>query len=180
MFLCNIFKLTFLCFPVTIQDQGKQNSTIDQKVYDELEEQFQKHHLLIETEKTKEGKFKNITKEHILMFLKDLGYHKHYENVNLVHYNLTGIKPDDIGYLEDKLLDDFDVLTSLYDKMFKNIDRKNFINTQYVLYQLLVRHGHSCKKEDFTILKTMERKAFHDSIVKQLFTKLSWNFKSWF
>ena len=158
------------------QYQGKQNSTVEQKVYDDLEDQFERHHLLIGDKNTpKEKRFKRITKDHIMLFLKDLDYTKHYENINLVHYNLTGKKPDDIGYLEEKLLDDFDALTELYDKKFKNIDRKNFINTQYVLYQLLQRHKHPCKKEDFSILKTTDRTAFHDDICGVLFSSLGWN-----
>lgn len=163
------------------QYQGKQNSTIEPYVYDELEKQFELHHLLVGDKNTpKEIKFKNITKEHVGIFLKELEYTKHYENINLIHYNLTGIKPDDIGYLEDKLLDDFDSLTELYDKKFKNIDRKNFINTQYVLYQLLSRHKHPCNKEDFTILKTVDRKTFHDEICTILFLERGWNLNPFF
>ena len=75
-------------------------------------------------------------------------------------------------------MDDFDILTNLYDKNFKNkpgFERKNFINTQYVLYQLLLKYKHVCKKEDFTILKTVDRKSFHDDITKTLFEELGWN-----
>ena len=155
------------------QYQGKQNSTIEPKIYKDLEKQFKLHHLLNENDEKQ--KFKNITKEHILLFLKDLGYSKHYENVHLIHYTLTGIKPDDISHIENKLLSDFDILTELYDKMFKHLKRKNFINTQYVLFQLLKRHRHPCIKEDFTILKTVDRKSFHDDICKQMFLHLGWN-----
>jgi len=163
------------------QYQGKQNSTILQKVYDDLERQFELHHLLEgDTDTPKEIRFKNITKEHVGMFLKELDYTKHYENINLIYYNLTGVKPDDISHLEDILLDDFDSLTELYDKMFKNIDRKNFINTQYVLYQLLTRHKHPCVKEDFAILKTIDRKSFHDDICKVLFEQLGFNLNPFF
>lgn len=158
------------------QYQGKQNTTIDEKIYKDLETQFEKHYLLDGDNNTvKEIRFRRITKEHIMLFLKELDYTKHYENVNLIHHVMTGVKPDDISYLEDKLLYDFDVLTELYDKIFKNIERKNFINTQYVLYQLLTRHKHQCKKEDFSILKTIDRKTFHDEIAKILFETLGWN-----
>ena len=151
------------------------------KVYDDLEKQFELHHLLNgDKDTSKNVRFKNITKEHISLFLKELDYTKHYENINLIHYNLTGIKPDDIGYLEDKLLEDFDILTDLYDKNFKHIDRKNFINTQYVLYQLLLRHKHPCTKEDFSILKTVDRKAFHDEVMKNLFEICGWNFSPFY
>lgn len=161
------------------QYQGKQNSTIKPDVYIKLIDQFDKHHLLIGDKNTdKEIRCKNITKEHIHIFLKELEYTKHYENVNLIHYQITGKKPDDISYLEDKLLDDFDLLTDLYDKKFKNkpgFERKNFINTQYVLYQFLVRYHHECKKSDFTILKTVDRKSFHDDVAKTCFEDLGWN-----
>ena len=161
------------------QYQGKQNSTIDSKVFTRLIDQFDKHHLLVGDKHTPKGiRFANISKEHIHLFLKELEYTKHYENVNLIHYEITGVKPDDISYIEDKLLDDFDTLTYLYDKKFKNkpdFDRKNFINTQYILYQLLTKYKHPCKKEDFTILKTVDRKSFHDDVTKILFEDLGWN-----
>ena len=158
------------------QYQGKQNSTVSDKIYNKLQEQFERHHLLVGDSSTpKEIRYKNITKKHIMIFLKELGYPNHYENVHLIHYHLTNVKPDDISYLEDILLDDFDTLTVLYDSLFKHINRKNFINTQYVLYQLLRRHKHECNKEEFIILKTIDRKFFHDEVGKLLFEHLNWN-----
>jgi hypothetical protein len=160
------------------QYQGKQNCSIDSKVYTDLEEIFDKHHLLKGNKgDKKEIRFANITKEHILMFLKELGYSKHYENVILIHYTLTGKKPDDISHLEDKLMADFDLLVETYDKHFKNkVDRVNFISTQYVLYQLLQKHKHPCRKEDFVILKTIDRKTFHDEVMNELFSYLGWGY----
>ena len=167
------------------QYQGKQNSTIDIKVYNDLIEQFSCHGIISETTDVDSNKseFADVTKEYIYMFLKETSHSKHYEDIVLIYYNLTGKKPDDISNLEPQLLDDFDVLTALYDKKFKKskkIDRKNFINTQYVLFQLLRRHKYSCKKEDFNILKTIDRKSFHDDICKDLFEHLGWNFTSLF
>jgi ribosomal protein S24E len=163
------------------QYMGKQNSTVEDKVYQDLEKEFENHYLLDEDKfSDKKQRFKRITKEHVMIFLKDLGYTKHYENINLIHYTITGKKPDDISHLEEILMHDFDQLTELYDKMFKNIDRKNFINTQYILSALLLRHKHPCKKEDFSILKTIDRRNFHDEITKTLFQHLGWNFTSSF
>jgi hypothetical protein len=161
------------------QYQGKQNSTINSEVFIKLEDQFYRHHLLIGDKDTdKNIRFSKIEKEHIHLFLKELDYTKHYENINLIHYHMTGKKPDDISHLEDKLLDDFDELTELYDRKFKNkpgFNRKNFINTQYVLYQFLLRYRHPCNKDNFTILKTVDRKSFHDDIAKKCFEELGWN-----
>lgn len=161
------------------QYQGKQNSTIPQKVYDDLIDQFQKHHLLKDSP-DKKTRFAKISKGVIRVFLKDLGYTNHYENIHLIHYILTGVKPDNISHLEDQLLDDFDTLTDLYDKRYKNIVRKNFINTQHILYQLLIRHKHPCDREDFGILKTLDRRAFHDEVCQNLFQELGWNYTPFF
>jgi|TARA_B110000261_G_scaffold105730_1_gene118615 hypothetical protein len=163
------------------QYQGKQNCSISEDVYIKLEEQFKLHYLLEGDEKTpRKERFKNITKNQIIIFLKELDNPKHYENVHLIHYNLTSIKPNDISHLEEKLLDDFDRLIELYHRKFKNIKRKNFINTQYVLYQLLQHHKHPCEKEDFIILKTVDRKFFHDEVTRELFTSLGWNHSPYF
>lgn len=164
------------------QYQGKQNSTIPQCVYDDLEDQFDRHHMLYGDKDTPmHVRFADVTKTHILMFLKDLKYPNHYENVNLIHYVLTGKKPDDISHLEDQLLDDFDTLNTLYNKRYHNrIKRKNFINTQYVLYQLLRNHKHPCDKDEFIVLKTIDRKHFHDDTCRSLFEELGWNHTPFF
>lgn len=156
------------------QYQGKQNSTIPTNIYEDLKREFEMHHL---TDIKSDNIYHKITKNQILLFLKELGYANHYENVHLIHYTFTKIKPDDISHLEDKLMDDFDALTALYDIKYKGINRKNFINTQYVLYQLLQRHKHKCDKSQFVILKTVDRKFFHDEVCKTLFEMLGWNHK---
>ena len=162
------------------QFQGKQNSTIDDKVFKDLEEQFERHGLLVGDKDTnKKLRFQNITKEHILLFLKENSQSKHYEDVILIYHKMTGKKVDDISYLENQLMEDFDKISNLYDKKFKftgKIERKSFINTQYILFQLLRRHKYPCKKEDFNMLKTLDRKSFHDDIVKELFESLNFNF----
>jgi hypothetical protein len=49
-----------------------------------------------------------------------------------------------------------------------------------VLYQLLRRHRHECNKEEFIILKTIDRKFFHDEICKVLFEEKGWNHNPYF
>lgn len=175
------------------QYQGKQNCTIDPKIYKDLIHEFKTHHLLVGDENTpKKERFAKITKATTYLFLKELGqtkhfkhkkqeYTKHYENINLIHYNLTGIPPDDIGYLEDDLLNDFMRLEELYMQRYKRenkISRKNFMNTQNILYQLLLNRRHKCLKEDFNLLKTYDRKQFHEDILKALFEELGWQYHS--
>lgn len=152
------------------QFQGKQNSTIKPQVYDLLKTHIQNHGLNI----TK------VSKKHVMSFLKEIGCSSHYEDVNLIHHTLTNQPLPDISYLEDVLIEDFDKLSKLYDEEYikpRRIERKNFINIQYVLFQLLRRHKYPCSHTDFSFLKTIERKEFHDDICSHLFHKLGWNFQ---
>lgn len=162
------------------QYQGKQNATIDDQVYRDVEEQLERHDLLVGDANTpRRQRFERITKDHILMFLKETGHTKHYEDIVLIYRTMTEKKVDDISHLEAQLMEDFDKISDLYDKKYKlerRIDRKSFINTQYILFQLLKRHKYPCKKEDFNMLKTLDRQSFHDDIVRDLFEQLNFNF----
>jgi hypothetical protein len=163
------------------QYHGKQNVIIPAKVYTDLDKSFLFHGLVDGTVATPRFKrYTRVSKKVVLMFLKELGYSKHYENLNLIHSVVTDSKLDDISHLMDLILDDFDALSELYDRKFTHVSRKNFINTQYVLFQLLRKHGHDCDKEDFTNLKTVDRKFFHEEIIKKLFQDLGWNYVSIF
>jgi len=170
------------------QFQGKQNSNIPERVYESLESEFEAHGLLLKS-KDKEIRFSSIKKEHILLFLKEGGFSKHYEDAVLIHYNLTGVKPPDISHLEADIVSDFDRLVEAYDTRFNKEEaatgdrrtvRKNFINNQYVLYQLLKKHSYPCDVSEFSILKTAERQSYHDDICRELFKTLGWNFTSVF
>lgn len=162
------------------QFQGKQNSTIRPEVYSKLIEQLELYGLVREGDLPQKIKYEQVTKDHISLFLKEIGYVNHYEDLNLIYHTITGNELDDISHLEDALMDDFDKLSNIYNEEYvktNKISRKNFINTQYVLYQLLKRRKYPCSKKDFSFLKTIERKGFHDDICSHLFKLLSWNFK---
>jgi hypothetical protein len=162
------------------QFQGKQNCKIPDSLYKELDNKFKTYRLILDSENCY-VRYSKITKQHILMFLKELKYVKHYENINFIYYTLTNKRTDDISHLEHKLIEDFKELVILYDNLHskdqeEELDRKNFMNVQYLLFQLLRRHSYPCKIEDFSILKTTDRKLFHDKICSNLFKKLGWTF----
>lgn len=166
------------------QFQGKQNSTIPEEIYATLKDQFRAHGL-VDTNYAPEDKrhYHNVTKQHVFMFLKELGNSKYYEDINLIYHTITGKPLPDISHLEEQLMNDFDTLSELYDEQYvKNnkIQRKNFINTHYVLFQLLRRLKYPCKRSDFNFLKTTERQCFHDEICSSLFHQLGWNFTNVF
>jgi hypothetical protein len=160
--------------------QGKQSNAIKDKVYKDLIKLLIKNDLLLGDENTqKEVRFSKVNKQHIYLFLKESNNSKHYEDVNLIYTNLTGKPNDDISHLEDKLMEDFDILCNTYMNLFKNnkkIDRKSFIHSQFVLYQLLKKNKHPCKKEDFSMLTSQDRIDFHNEIGRDLFSHLGWTF----
>ena len=161
------------------QFQGKQNCKIPPDVYEKLEEQLIKHNLVVGDKSTpKQERYQKVKKEHIMLFLQELKFDKQYENINYIFSQITGTKCYDISHLEEQLMTDFDTLVNLYIKKFKyekKIQRKSFMNINYVFYQLLHKNKYYCKKEEFNILKTIDRKVFHDEIFKELFEELGWN-----
>lgn len=160
------------------QFQGKQNSTISPSVFERLKIQFEKNDFIDKEYSVNDyRRYSKIEKRHIYMFLKKNNDANHYEDANLIYHRITGRPLPDISYLEEKLMSDFDLLSELYDETYiknKKTNRKNFINTQYVLYQLLKKHKFKCDKSDFNFLKTTERKLYHDTVTSTLFTKLGW------
>jgi hypothetical protein len=67
------------------QYQGKQNATILPEVYEDVEKQLELHGLLVGDRNTpKKIRFENVTKDHILLFLKETSHSKHYEDIVLI------------------------------------------------------------------------------------------------
>lgn len=159
------------------QYQGKQNTHIPSDVFKNLEKALINHRVI--PAKRTLDRFAKVSVSHIHMFLKSLNYTKYYDDAILIHSVITGVQPDNIEHLEEDLMKDFDAMLTEYDTHFKTADRKNFINTQYVLYQLLRRHKHNCNKDHFVVMRTMsDRKTYHDRICKTIFAKFGWEFAS--
>jgi hypothetical protein len=158
------------------QFQGKQNKYIDQKVYQVLETSFENANL---GDRNAQGKYTRITKDHIKMFLQENGLYKYYEDINLIHNKLTGVPCPNIFDYEKVLLEDFRKLVAAYDIIIKNntkYNRSNFLGSYYILYQLLRRHGYSCKESDFPLIKTIERRIEYDDIYHECCQHLGWYF----
>ena len=162
--------------------QGKQNINIADEVLEKIIIQLKNYNLIPSGYRAKDNDnlekqtlFRNVTRQHIITIMKDLSLSKYYEDVNYIFHIITGHPIPNITKLEPLLLSDFDVLLEAYDRLFR--DRKNFLNNQYCLYQLLQRHGHECEKSYFNILKTFEKQIYHDSVCQKLFFSLGWNFK---
>lgn len=74
----------------------------------------------------------------------------------------------DIISIDDKLLNDFHVFRQAYHEL--NLDRKNFISHELVLYVILKRHNIKCHISDFDSLKKC-----HIGICTKVLEKLNWD-----
>lgn len=153
--------------------EGKQNRKIDRKVYDDLHDWFRKHNLLVDSYDL-HTQHQRISKEHLYMALSETGHNLHYEDINLLHYQFTGIPCPDISNVREALFEDFDRVMEVYDSL--NVDRINSLNSQYILYQLLRRRKVKINENDFGMLKTRDRLIEYDEIYQQICLKLEWTF----
>ena len=147
-----------------LQYQGKQNIRIPDKLHVDLENKF------------KDGNI-SVTRDKIIMFLKELQYKKQSKNLNLIYSELTQKHIDDISHLEYALVRDFEYLLDLYkEDAWCSLHRKNFLNIPSLLFQLLRHRGHPCEMSNFNILKTSNSLKIHNDITSNLFEKLGWKF----
>jgi hypothetical protein len=156
------------------QYQGKQNKYIPSKLFDELNIILQKHGLLLDSNNPN-IKYSKVTKDHIRLFLNEIEYSKYYEDLQLIYYKLTSKPCPDINSIEKQLYEDFDRLVEAFLSL-PNIDRKNFLNSHYVLRQLLLRRNIKVPENDLSILKTTSRMRDHDDIYEICCNILGWNF----
>ena len=72
-----------------------------------------------------------------------------------------------------KLIDDFRMLERKWG-MMESIKRINFLNYNYILYQLLRRYNRAT--ENIKMLKSIDRTKANDAICEKLFQALGWVF----
>jgi hypothetical protein len=150
------------------QYQCIQTKVISDRVYKSLEEWFERNRLDI----------KKSTRDLMRKALGETKNSKHYEDLNLIYNYYTGIKTPDINAIREDLIADFTAILDVYDTLEEQVDRVNFLNVQYVLFQLLKRHKiEQSINAEFEILKTKDRLKLHDKIYKLICAKLDWTFE---
>lgn len=159
--------------------QGICCSTIPELVFESIKNKLVQYKIIPFNYETldKTFAFRKVKKSHIRMILKELGLNKYNEDIIYIYKKITEHDIPDLKTIESVILNDFDQLLEVYDEYYSKTDRKNFLSNNYTLYQILHRHGIKVKKEDFPcILKTTDRKIYHDNVFQVLFQKLGWNF----
>jgi hypothetical protein len=158
------------------QFQAKQNKHIPQKIYDDLEYMIAKHDLYVKNTTSRRQKYAKITRQHIRDFLHETANNKYYEDIQLLWSKITDNQPPNISDLEKPLYEDFERLVDTF-LSIPNTNRKNFLNSQYVLKQLLRRYNYHVKDNELNMLKTPARLREHDEIYEKCCEILNWNFQ---
>jgi hypothetical protein len=148
------------------QFQGKQNKFIPENVIKDLVETVKKHGISLN----------KLSKEHLRSFLTETGHTKFYEDLQLIYSKITKKPCPSISHLEKELYADFDKLVTTF-LTFKDLNRKSFLNSHYVLRQLLLKHDYIVAEDDLNSLKTPARLREHDEIYQRCCNILNWNFK---
>ena len=114
--------------------QARQDVVIDKRPY---EKYLSRHY----------GDLSKVTKKQIFRMLINLGKEDQVKHIHLIHYEITGVPPNNIDYLEASLKHDFEVLMRPYD------DKKGVVSVRQVFYHLLKKNGVPCCKEEFGLRK---------------------------
>jgi hypothetical protein len=152
------------------QFQGKQIARIDPSLYVQAEQWLDIHGLTNRNAKTKLEKYANVKKDHVRMFIsesQDPDITRHYDDLKLIHSIITDRPCPDISHLEEKLMMQFDKLVDSF-LSFENIERTNFLNSQFVLRELLIYNKYKIDPDDFPGLKTPSRQAEHQDIFQTI------------
>jgi hypothetical protein len=153
-----------------LQFQGKQNKYINPSLYDKANKWLDIHGLINHETEIKRDKYSKVRKDHIRLFMsesQDPKITSHYEDLNLIHSQLTGEPCPDISHLEEKLYAQFEKLVEAF-LAIDDIDRTNFLNSQFVLKKLLLLNGYKVEKHTFPGLKTLQRQLEHEICFEKL------------
>jgi len=160
------------------QYQGLQQKHIPSEVYADIIKMIESHGLANMNEKDPKLRYAKLRKQHITMFLNETGHCNYYEDKQLIYSKITTHECPNIQVYEKGLFSDFEQLVEVFLSLSENkVDRKNFLNTHYVLRQLLRKRGVIVPEEDLNNLKTPGRIRAHDEIYQMCCDKLGWNFQ---
>ena len=137
--------------------QARQDVLIDKRPY---EKYLLRHY----------GDLSEVTKKQIFHMLINLGKENQVKHIHLIHYEITGVPPNNIDYLEESLMHDFEVLMRLYDDKKRGASPlrsplkppqetgvkgaeppQGVVSIRQVFYHLMKKNGVACCKEEFGI-----------------------------
>jgi hypothetical protein len=153
------------------QYQGKQTCEIPNTVYENIRSECVKLGFI---DSSLPNAFQCVTRDHIVMVLRDFGHMKHVENVNLIYSVITGNTLDDISHLENVLSRDYNILMATHAvKVQQGVMKRRCLTTPDAIYKILRKLGHSCLRSDFMYLRGGSSQN-NDDVTEELFRELGW------
>ena len=117
-----------------------------------------------------------INQKMVCSMLKKLGLNKYYEHIPHIINRLNGLPPKTLTpKMEEELRTMFRKIQGPFEK-HRPKDRKNFLNTNYVLHKLCQLKGWDEFLICFPLLKSKEKLAQQDIIWKKICAELEWEF----
>ena len=169
---------------VLMRYQGRQPDKPPKELYANLDIYFNKHQLpkvslddknrfYVTSEYIKntlpvdeEGEKKGTSRSLMYKALKDTGNSKYYDHINAILDTYWGWTLDDVSHLFDMIMNEYDGSQAAYEKLQK--DRKSSLNTQFRLFKIFKKIGHSCKSKNFKIPTTTDILEFHETSWKKM------------
>lgn len=143
--------------------EGLQNKNIPQEIYDVIYKEIDKYeNYSVET----------ISKTAIYGILNKYGYGDYYEDINLIHCEITGIPPPCISQYRHALLKFNEEFEETYDKIKSRFEKDNALNVNNKLKRFLQHFGCHVNDEDLIGLKTSTKKKEHDSDIVDTFESM--------
>jgi hypothetical protein len=153
------------------QYQGKQTCEIPHVVYENIRSECVKLGFI---DSSLPNPFQCVTRDHIVMILRDFGHVRHVENVNLIYRVITGNALDDISHLENVLSRDYNILMATHAvKVQQGLMKRRCLTTPDAIYKILRKLGHPCCRSDFTYLRGGSSQN-NDDVTEELFQELGW------
>jgi hypothetical protein len=165
---------------VLMRFQGKQPNRPPVKLYEQLDEYFERicKPKCIEIQAlpiTIEGKKKGTSRQMMFEALGETNNSAYYDDINLIMHNYWGWDLPDITELEEKIMEDYMTTQQVYNAI-PNKDRNASLNIQFRLYVHLKAIGYPCTKEDFKIQTSRDSLEFHQEMWKIMCEKTGLKF----
>lgn len=156
-------------------------SGVTPKLIDEVRSALFKYRLIDETGETNEDKYKAVTINHVKTILRENNYEsKHVDNASYILNQVRGYRTIFIEHLENDVLNDFakfiNAGADILELNKAQNKRKNLFSLNYILYLLLRRRGLQCSIDDFSVVKTIEKRMAYEEVCIEIFNKLEWSF----
>lgn len=150
------------------QVQAKQNTEIPEEVL-----------LRVLVELRKEGiekDFEKLRSDRVKKILRRLKLSKHYGQVHMIIYNLSGKAPPVMSRTDEDQIRNLFRQMQLPWLLYKPTGRKNFMGYSYVLYKLCELLNLDELKDYFSLQKNREKTHSHDLCWKKICDHLGWQF----